>query len=122
VKKAFRTFSVLAVSALYFFILSVGGNHAFVESSCAQTPSGSWENSAFVSSKLLCNTVPAERTTVHYNAPPPSLKNSVSELSACLKTTEQLFFRVFSQYRFYSQQVLVRLQNTDLIFPFHSFW
>lgn len=49
-------------------------------------------------------------------------KNTYKELSAANTATEQVLVHAFSQYSFYSYNLLIRLQNTDLIFPFQYFW
>lgn len=123
-KKVFRIFSLLTISALYSFVISLYSSNAFIDNcTFSQTNSDTKQYSSLISSTLLCHTAQTESSiTVHNNAPPSSLKNPFSEFSACLRTTEQLFFNVFSQYHFYSQNLLVRLQKTDIIFPFHYFW
>lgn len=123
-KKVFRIFSLLTISALYSFVISLYSSNVFIDNfTFSQTNSDTKQYSSLVSSYLLCHTSQTESSiTVHNNAPPSSLKNPFSEFSACIRTTEQLFFVTFSQYRFYSQNLLVRLQKTDIIFPFHYFW
>jgi hypothetical protein len=120
VKKAFRTFLVLAVSAMYCLLLSVHGNHMAWNS--FEAGSDTEYFSAYDSQDLLSHIPQSERTTVHQSTSFSSLKISLSEFSGCLKTAEQLVVVAFSQNRFYSRHVLTRLQNTDLIFPFHYFW
>ncbi|MBK8520324.1 MAG: hypothetical protein WAT20_11045 [Ferruginibacter sp.] len=51
-----------------------------------------------------------------------TVKNTYQKFSAANTITEQVLVHTFSQYRFYSHNLLVRLQNTDLIFPFQYFW
>ncbi|MGV3589233.1 MAG: hypothetical protein ACO1OF_19660, partial [Adhaeribacter sp.] len=60
--------------------------------------------------------------TAYNNLPFRPLKNPFKAFLAFVKATEQTNFRIFSQYYFYSQNVLIRLKQTDLIFPFHYFW
>ena len=50
---------------------------------------------------------------------PKSLSGGIS---VCPKTNLRLFTAVFLQYSFYARHLLVRLQRTDVIFPFHYFW
>lgn len=44
------------------------------------------------------------------------------KLSATAKAIEHSFFSTYSQYCFYSQYLLIRLLQTDIVFPFHYFW
>jgi hypothetical protein len=120
--KKVKTSLFLAVAALYCFILGFSGNSASAGNTFSDAGKGSVECVSISSANLLCPPAPAERTvTVHTHAPSSSLKNPFSEFTACLSATQQLFIVAFSQ-RYYSQQVWVRLQKADLIFPFHSFW
>lgn len=123
-KKAFRIFSLLTVSALYSFVIGLYSSNAFIDNfTHSQTNPDAKQYSSLISSTLLYHTAQTESSfTVRTNVPPSSLKNPFNEFPAYLRTTEQLFFNVFSQYRFYSQNLLVRLLKTDLIFPFHYFW
>ncbi|WP_428664360.1 hypothetical protein [Runella sp.] len=124
-KKTFRIIALLTISALYCFAVSLyssnglGADSAFSKLTGAQSK----HSSSLQLSNLLCT--PAQATisiTAFQNTPPPPHKNPFNEFSAWVKTAEHLFFSTFSQYSFYSKNVLVRLQRTDLIFPFHYFW
>jgi hypothetical protein len=69
------------------------------------------------------HTVQTENSvTVCSHNNPLTVKNTYKEFSAANIADEQLFVCSFLQYNFYSHKLLVRLQKTDLIFPFHYFW
>jgi hypothetical protein len=85
--------------------------------------SGNKSYSAVVSSNLFCHTTQLKSSvTVFNHFPSPPLKNSFTELSAYTKVSEELFLHTFLQYSFYAQHLLIRLRQTDIIFPFHYFW
>lgn len=124
VKKIFRIFAILTIFILYGFVLSLYSNNAFIDNYISsQTTSEAKQYNSLTSSCLLCHTAQTGCSiAVHTNGSLSLHKNFFSEFSICLRASEQLFFVAFSQYRFYSQNLLGRLQRTDIIFPFHYFW
>jgi len=76
-----------------------------------------------VAAKSFQHTVQTENSlSVCSHNNPVTVKNTYKEFLAVNKVTEQLLVRSFLQYSFYSHKLLLRLQNTDLIFPFQYFW
>ena len=126
VKKALRIIALIQISVLYCFVISLYSSNALVENTAFSklTDSESKHRHALVASDLLSISAHAEISVPAFNAASSSssLKNPLNGFLAWVKITEQLFFSLFSQYSFYSQNVLVRFQRTDIIFPFHYFW
>lgn len=122
-KKRFRLFSLFSIFILYSFILSLYCSNAFVHKfSSSQTSSERKHYSSVMSSNLLCHTAQTDGSTiVHSNARTCSLKSPLNEFTACSRAREQQFLHRFSQYNFFSQNLVVRLQHTDMIFPSHYF-
>jgi len=50
------------------------------------------------------------------------LKNYLNKFSACFKEVELFHEITFSKYIFYTGNIIVRFQQTDIIYPFHYFW
>jgi len=125
VKKSLRNIGLIGISLLYCFVIGIYSGITFnADAAVAKHSKGSHESyTAAVSAKSFHHTVQTENSVTAFNhARPVSLKNSFNEYSACIKITEQLFFTGFLQYSFYSHKLLMRVQQTDLIFPFHYFW
>lgn len=119
-----RIFSLLSVSLLYFIIVSFYSNPIFIDNfTSTQTNTETEHYCSLVTNNLLCHTSEIESSnTIFNNTLPTTLKNNFNKFSNCIHSTEQAYFNTFSQYNFYAQNLLVRLQQTDIIFPFHYFW
>ena len=125
VKKSLRIFGLTSISLLYCFVIGMySGVGSNANAAVAKHSNASGESyAASVSAGTFHHTVQSENSFTAVNhARPFSLKNVYDEYSACLKISEQLFCTSFVQYSFYSHKLLMRVQQTDLIFPFHYFW
>lgn len=124
-KKRLRIIALLNISVLYCFVISLYSGNASTYSSAFSklTKSESKNCSALTVSDFLCHVPHAEVAAPAFTtAPPSSLKTPFNEFLDWAKLTEQVFFSSFSQYSFYSQNLLIRFRQTDIIFPFHYFW
>ncbi|MEP7237167.1 MAG: hypothetical protein ABI685_04870 [Ferruginibacter sp.] len=124
-KKSLHITALISIALLYCFATSLysgiafKGNAAFAKQSNAANE----RYTADVSAKSFQHTLQTENSVSLVNHPRPAAVNNFhNEFSASIKVTEQLFVHTFLQYSFYSQKLLARLQNTDIIFPFHYFW
>lgn len=122
-KKMLQRISLVSAAILYFLSIShYGGSNidAFL------TPHASQEKASHVSeasSNLICHAIKTENLVNALNGfPKTSLKRNLNRFSDCFTTNEQSFFKTFSQYTFYSRNVIFRFHQTDIIFPFHYFW
>lgn len=124
-KKSLKIIAVSGILLLYCFAISIYSSNAF-SSSVFFSPLKTSENQLHkseVSPKLFCHTAPTESSVfAGSHIPVPSLKNSLSEFAACAKATQKLYLSAISQYNFYAQNLLIRLKQTDFIYPFHHFW
>jgi hypothetical protein len=122
VKKSLRIIGLLNISILYCFVISLYSGHTFGYNPDFSKLTNSKTESYYsvVTANLFCHTTQTESSVNVF--PVTSLKTVAQQFSVCGKITEQLLFNVFSQYRFYSQNVLTRFTQTDIIFPFHYFW
>lgn len=99
--------------------IAFNGNAAFAKQSSTAKESYGYS----VSAKSFQHTVQTENgVTVCNHSNPVTVKNTFKEFSAVNTVTEHILVHTFSQYSFYSNKLLARLQNTDIIFPFHYFW
>lgn len=119
VKSSNRILSVVFLIAIYCFAISVI-TKSFAHSDFQNKQTSSQEKiiSDF-STKLFCQTSQSESSVNNFNnLPTPNFKNSFT----VVKVTEQLFETEFSQYTFFSRNILTSYRKSDLIFPFHYFW
>jgi hypothetical protein len=125
VKKSLRIIGLAGISLLYCFVIGIYSGITFnADAAVIKHSKASDENlTAAVSAKSFHHTVQTENAVTAFSHPKPvSSKNSHNEYSSCTKIAEQLFVTSFLQYNFYSHKLLMRVQQTDLIFPFHYFW
>lgn len=125
VKKTIRIIALLNISVLYCFIISLYSGNALTHSSAFSklTKSESKNCCTLPASDLLCHTAQATISAPAFTtAPSSSLKNPFNDFWAWAKLTDGVFFSTFLQYSFYSQNLLIRFRQTDIIFPFHYFW
>ncbi|RDB02727.1 hypothetical protein DVG78_27365 [Runella aurantiaca] len=125
VKKAAKLIGFLGILTLYSFVLSLYSGNVFVNHSADSqlADSQSKHSSSVQLPELFCLTAHAEISVAPLQSPsPPRPENFLNRFLAWYKTAEQLFETTFSQYSFYSLNLLVRLERTDIIFPFHYFW
>ena len=76
---------------------------------------------AEVRSDLFCHLTAGGAHTL-FQASTGALKHHFNPVFVYSVVLERIYFHTFSQYNFYSEHTLVRLRQTDLIFPFHYFW
>lgn len=124
-KKKLRIVFFLSIIALYGSAMGLCSSSLFFENreTSKQTTSLSQQHFFFTSSGSHNQIAENENSgSIYTNAPVITIKNSLSKLSASAKAIEHSFFCTYSQYSFYSHCLLIRLQQTDIIFPFHYFW
>jgi hypothetical protein len=125
VKKTVRIIALLNISVLYCLIISLYSSNALPYSSIGSklSKSESKNYSALPVTDLICHLAPtAISPPACVTIPSSSLKNPFNEFFAWTHWSERAIFSTFSQYSFYSQNLLIRLEKTDIIFPFHYFW
>lgn len=125
VKKSLHIIGLVSIALLYCFAIGLYSGVAYAgNTSLARQVNAAKESySNSISAKSFHHTVQTENSvSLVNNARPVSVNNTHNEFSAGIKVPEQLFVHTFTQYSFYSQKLLARLQNTDIIFPFHYFW
>lgn len=125
--KYFKNIGLLILLTLYCFVISIYSGIAVGNTGnfSKQCPSRQQAYSKVVSEGSFCHTAQSEISGAVCNAAaaaPVPLKNTHDEIIAGFKAAEQLFLHRFSQYSFFSKNLLIRLQKTALIFPFHYFW
>ena len=113
------------VLSLYCLVISLYSGIA-MDHATAFSKSISSEQPAFnkaIAAGSFFHTAQSEISAATCNtARPAPVKNTYNEIIAGFKVTEQQFSHRFLQYSFYSKNLLLRLQKTTLIFPFHYFW
>jgi hypothetical protein len=125
VKNSLRFIGLVNISLMLGLIMSLGSGYAFhaerVESTISSFQTACCHSVA--STNLLSHTAEAESlvtSTVH--GPVSHVKNPFNGFSFFSKGAEGFIFNIFSSHQYYLQKLIVRVQHTDLIFPFHYFW
>lgn len=124
-KKSLHIAGLISIALLYCFAIGLYSGVAYAGNTALlkQDGNAAEKYSNTVSAKLFQHTVQTENAvTVCSHSHPVTVKNTFKEFSAANKVAELVFVHTFSQYNFFSRKLLVRLENTDLIFPFHYFW
>jgi len=123
VKNDIKTSSVLLFIAIYCFAIGVGLKSSVLYD-IQQTQTTEQEKSiSTVSANLFCHTSQSENSLNSLkDFPTPSLKKSIKSLWASTETTEQFLEIAFSQYAFFSTNLLIRYRKANIIYPFHCFW
>lgn len=124
-KKAFKIFALINITLLYCFAVSINSSNASNAGVSFSKNTNSQHEGYHpdVTPGLFCHTTQeANSFTGYHHVPSASFKNSSNTFSFCANAAARLFFSKFSQYIFYSNNVLIRLKQTDYIYPFHHFW
>ena len=120
--KFLKTASLSILILLYGFIISSYSEGVPLPNSASTQQQPETYKSAF-SKSLLCHTTPAENAFSIVTKPfPSSLKNQSVDFTAILLFKHQLFLALYLQNNFFSRNILVKLHQHDILFPFHYFW
>ncbi|MBK7306802.1 MAG: hypothetical protein IPI88_06990 [Chitinophagaceae bacterium] len=124
-KKSLQITGLISIALLYCLSIGLYSGMAFKDNAAiAKQCNAADESYGYsISAKSFQHTVQTENSiTVCNHSNPVTVKNTHKEFSALNTATEQVLVHSFSQYSFYAHKLLMRLQNTDLIFPFQYFW
>ena len=124
-KKFLHITGLISIALFYSLAIGLYSGVAYAGNGSFSTQDGHAEKkySNTVAAKLFQHTIQSENAvTVCGHSKPATIKNTCKEFSAINKAAEQVYVHTFLRYNFFSRKLLVRLQNTDLIFPFHYFW
>lgn len=124
-KKLLHITALTGIALLYCFVIGLysGAVHAGDVSFSKLDGKATASYAHSVTAKSFQHTVQTENSiTLCSHSNPIIVKDSYKEFLAANKAIEHVSGHIFSQYNFFSHKLLVRLQNTDIIFPFHYFW
>ena len=114
--------AVLSISVLYCFFLSIHSGTVYYSNATSKS-AGLIISPSVDSSSLFCHT---EQTESLGSASNPvsrtSLKNSFNQFSACPIAAGKSLFKKYLPYIYSSENLVIGLKPTDIIFPFHYFW
>jgi lipid-binding SYLF domain-containing protein len=125
VKKHLQTTGLISIALLYCLSIGLYSGMAFTGNAAIAKQCDAADESygSSISAKSFQHTVQTENSiTVCNHSNPVTVKNTHKEFSAVNTVTEKVLVHSFSQYSFYAHKLLIRLQNTNLIFPFQYFW
>ena len=123
-RKNFPIISWISIAALYCFFLSTYSNAAipefdhFSESKDAKAVVHGPDIQANLDGYVSPT---GSASTLLQHASTGSVKHTFNPVFTYSVIAERVLFHFFTQYSFYAEHVLVRLRQTDLIFPFHYF-
>ena len=122
-KKTLRIISLLGLSILYCFAIGLYSGNDF-NSNSAFSKQTSPINKAYepVASPYLFYHIAQQSSVTIFHNGLSYPKDSFKEFFTLAQAKKQSLVRAFSQYNFYSQNVIPRLQRWALLFPFHYFW
>jgi hypothetical protein len=122
VEKFLKTASLSILILLYGFVISSYSEGISLLNSAPIQQQAETYKSAFSKSQLY-HTTPTETAFSIVAKPfPSSLKNQSVVFKAILLFNQQLFLTIYLQNSSFSKNVLVRLRQLDIFFPFHYFW
>lgn len=107
-----------------YCVLSLYDSHIITETTYDfyHTPDHEHYSSSVSSSPLFHNEQVEIFVNTHGSGLTHVVKKKTQEFSLFLILTEGLLTHIFSQYTSYVSTLLVGLNTTDIIFPFHYFW
>lgn len=121
-----KKFALVGLMLLYGFVVTCYSRHVVHEKSffaATQHPSKNKNFGSVAPNSLLSHTASAYNTISIVNSMLPFLvKNSFSEYTIFVRHTDRYNESWFLQYNYYSTNILARLRQPDIIFPFHYFW
>jgi hypothetical protein len=124
VKKILQKTGLVCITLLYCLAIGLYSSVPLnANAAIAKQGNAKESYSHSITAKSFQHTVQTENSlTVCSHTNPVAEKNSYKEFSDANLASEHLLLHTFSQYNFFSNKLLVRLKNTDLIFPFQYFW
>ncbi len=125
VKMTFRLFSFAVVVVIYALVIGINSSNLIARQYVVSSYSSAenHEVSASVASDLLCHTAQTEGSiTVANSTVSAPAKNTITTYSAVLQALDDVFFSKYSPFCSFSDQLVLRFSQTDIIFPFHYFW
>ncbi len=116
----FCTLALYGLVVNHYNSSSFSSNEVFLKSNADNTET----YFSLVSSNLFCHTNQNESFTDGPNhfLPQHSLKNYLNNFSKIIYAKELILENKFVKYDFYSRNIILRLQHSDIIYPFHYFW
>lgn len=122
-KNFLKIVSSIGVIVLYCSVMSLYSNDSFVQKGDVSTERNfSNQQSYFLASSGVHNQIAEnENSSVTFYSNILIIKIK-EKLSTVTKAIEHSFFCTYSQYNFYSNYILLRFLQTDIIFPFHYYW
>ena len=124
VRKLLKLSGVFNVVVLYSIIVSIYSPCLLYSNASFSTDNSAKDESYFslFSANLIGPAVNTKNIVTLNDIPFSILKNYLNKFSACLKEAELFHEITFSKYILYAGTIIVRFQQTDIIYPFHYFW
>jgi len=122
-KKFRRTLQILPILLLYCLTVSFYSGNTLLSKSIFLKGTGHNEKSffSFASINLLCDATKAENIQIQSNSVFPFSHGKDAMLSPSHGVAERILANKLSGYFLRCKSILIKFQNTNIIFPFHYF-
>lgn len=117
-----RNVLVVSLALLYGCLISTYGSVSVQHVVEKQYASDACHYLSTQITDLYCHTGHPETLTNIVPAFPYPLKTSDSNPVCALRNASRLCSTTFSDYSFYADYLIRRLEKPDIVYPFHSFW
>lgn len=122
-KGRIRYISLVLLTAVYCYAISVVSGSFSYSDFPNHTPSLPEQIISDLSEGLLCHTLQTKTSVTNINYfPVPDFKNSLTGFWAIIKTSQQLLNIRFSRRITFWIDFLINHRKSDIIFPFHYFF
>ncbi|MDP4203537.1 MAG: hypothetical protein Q8861_12650 [Bacteroidota bacterium] len=121
-KKMFRNYMLVKIALLCCFVMNLNGG---IPLQAAEATHHSSHSSFILSVSPVDHFGIAGQAKLSGGANvslPVMSKNHVRETTLAIRNIASVYFNNLSQYTFYADNLIRRLEKPDIVYPFHSFW
>ena len=120
-KKALKHSGLILLTAIYCFALSLVGNSSYHNGFDGNFGNKEQKYSLNASSNIFWHT---SETSVNSQSKIPvvGFKNLIDDYNTIITSKGQFLKTCFSHFERSSISFLINLRNSELLFPFHTFW
>lgn len=121
-KTVFRNYMLVKIALLCCFVMNLNGG---IPLQAAETGHHSSHSSVLLAVSPADHFGIAGQVKLSGGANvslPVISKNHVRETTLTTRNIASLYFNNLSQYTFYADNLIRRLEKPDIVYPFHSFW
>jgi len=121
-KKMFRNYTLVKIALLFCFVMNLNGGIPLQAAEAEHHSSHSSYVLAVSPSDHFGIAGQAKLSGGVNVSLPVMSKNHVRETTLAIRNIASVYFNNLSQYTFYADNLIRRLEKPDIVYPFHSFW